>query len=139
MGIRGNARRCWDSEGVEIVRSQFAEGTSEVNVNSTVRVVVEPSGSGVVAHVGLHALGCFADRLALGKSLSGRVLPAGERLPVHDRGKVLVHGMLMLAGGGEACSDIEYLRSQGALFGEVGSDTTLYRTLTGIDAPRASP
>lgn len=63
-----------------------------MNVNSTVRVVVEPSGSGVVAHVGLHALGCFADRLGLGNSLSERIAPGGERLPVHDRGKVLVHG-----------------------------------------------
>ena len=30
------------------------------------RAVVEPGGSGVVAHVGLHAIGTFADRLGLG-------------------------------------------------------------------------
>ncbi|MDP9440608.1 MAG: IS1380 family transposase, partial [Actinomycetota bacterium] len=35
---------------------------------------------------------------------------------------------------GEACSDIERLRSQPALFGEVASDSTLYRQLTSIDA-----
>ena len=58
-----------------------------------------------------------------------RAIPImSERLPVHDRGKVLVQAMLMIAGGGEACSDIEKLRAQPALFGEVPSDSTLYRT-----------
>ncbi len=40
----------------------------------------------------------------------------------------------MLAGGGEACSDIEHLRAQERLFGFVPSDSTLYRTLRAIDA-----
>ena len=38
-----------------------------------------------------------------------------------------------LEGGGEACSDIEHPRGEPALFGQVASDTTAYRTLTGID------
>jgi hypothetical protein len=105
-----------------------------VNGNSTAQVVVEQGGDQVVAHVGLHALGAFADRLKLGDSLSARIVQPGERLPVHDRGKVLTQAMLMLAGGGEACSDIEHLRSQPALFGAVASDSTLYRTFRQIDA-----
>jgi Transposase DDE domain group 1 len=105
-----------------------------VNGNSTVAVRVERGGDQVVAHVGLHALGAFADRLRLGDSLSDRVAPGGERAPVHDRGKVLVQAMLMLAGGGEACADIEHLRSQPDLFGSVPSDSTLYRTFRGVDA-----
>jgi len=98
-----------------------------VNATSTRRVVVEPGGSGVVAHVGLHALGAFADRLGLGDSLSACIVPKGERLPLHDRGKVLVHTALMLAGGGESCADIEHLRLQEDLFGSVPSDTTVFR------------
>jgi len=109
------------------------EGTREVNGNSTVPVVVEPGGEQVVAHVGLHALGAFADRLGLGDSLSARIPISGERLPLHDRGKVLTQAMLMLAGGGEACADIERLRAQGDLFGWVPSDSTLYRTFRHID------
>jgi hypothetical protein len=105
-----------------------------VNANSTVSVVVEGSGQGVVAHVGLHALGAFADRLGLGDSLSARIPISGERFPIHDRGKVLTQAMLMLAGGGEACADIEHLRSQADLFGSVPSDSTLYRTFRQIDA-----
>ena len=49
-----------------------------MNANSTARVVVEPGGEGVVAHVGLHALGCFADRLGLGDALSTRIPLTGE-------------------------------------------------------------
>lgn len=105
-----------------------------MNGNSTARVVVEGSGEGVVAHVGLHALGSFADRLGLGDALSARIPVRGERLPLHDRGKVLTQSMLMLAGGGEACIDIERLRAQPVLFGSVPSDSTVYRTFREIDA-----
>jgi hypothetical protein len=103
-----------------------------VNGNSTRRVGIEAGGEGVVAHVGLHALGSFADRLGLGDALSARIPPAGERLPLHDRGKVLTQAMLMLAGGGESCADIEALRAQERLFGAVPSDSTLYRTFRQI-------
>jgi Transposase DDE domain group 1 len=105
-----------------------------VNGNSTVAVVVEGGGEQVVAHVGLHALGVFADRLGLGDSLSACIPVTGERLLLHDRGKVLTQAMLMLAGGGEACADIEHLRAQPDLFGSVPSDSTLYRTFRHIDS-----
>jgi hypothetical protein len=105
-----------------------------VNGNSTRRVVVEPGGTGVVAHVGLHALGSFADRLGLGEALSGRMPWAGGGFPVHDRGKVLVQMALVLAGGGESCLDIEHLRIGDDLFGSVPSDTTVARTFHEISA-----
>jgi hypothetical protein len=105
-----------------------------VNGNSTLSAVVEGAGKGVVAHAGLHALGAFADRLGLGDSLSARIPIRGERLPLHDRGKVVVQAMLMMAGGGETCADIEHLRSQSDLFGSVPSDSTLYRTFRSIGA-----
>ena len=95
---------------------------------------MEPGGTGVVAHVGLHALGCFADRLGLGDSLSARIPWAGGGVPLHDRGKVLVQSALMLAGGGECCLDIEHLRVGGDLFGSVPSDTTVFRTFHEISA-----
>jgi hypothetical protein len=104
-----------------------------MQANSTLAVVVEEGGDQVVAHVGLHALGALADRLGLGEALSARIAMTGERVALHDRGKVLVQSMLMLAGGGQCCADIEHLRVQAALFGEVPSDSTLYRTFRGID------
>ena len=104
-----------------------------VNVNSTVEVAVAGGGGVVAGHGGLHVLGRFADGLGVGGCLSAALSAPGERGRVHDRGKVLVQAMLMLAGGGEACSDIEVLRAEGELFGSVASDSTLYRVLRGVD------
>jgi hypothetical protein len=101
-----------------------------MNANSTRNLVVEAGGDQVVGHVGLHALGSFADRIGLGETLSEAVGWSGPGMPVHDRGRVLVQTMLMLAGGGESCADIEALASQPRLFGPVCSDSTLYRTFT---------
>jgi hypothetical protein len=101
-----------------------------MNATSTRRVVVEPGGDQVAAHVGLHALGAFADQLRLGAGLSARIPTTGKRQPLHDRGKVLVHQMLVLAGGGESSADIEYLRVEPDLFADVCSDSTVYRTFT---------
>ncbi len=99
-----------------------------MHVTSTTRARIETGGDGVAAHVGLHALGRYADAIGLGAALSARIPATGERFPLHDRGKVLVHAMLTLAGGGDACADVEVLRAQPALFGSVSSDSTLYRT-----------
>lgn len=95
---------------------------------------VEGGGTGVVAHVGLHAVGAFADRLGLGGALSGAIEWRGSGVPVHDRGKVLTQAALVLAGGGESCLDIEHLRAGPDLFGSVPSDTTVARTFADITA-----
>ena len=102
--------------------------------SSVTNACLAGGGDRVVWGAGLFALGRFADRVGLTGALSAAVRPRGERAPVHDRGEVLTHGLLMLAGGGEACTDIACLRSQRELFGEVASDSTLYRTLTGLGA-----
>ncbi len=91
-----------------------------------------------MAHVGLHALGVFADRLDLGDALSSRIPWSGNGVPIHDRGKVLVQMALTLAGGGESCLDIEHLRIGADLFGSVPSDTTVARTFHEIDASTRS-
>ena len=103
-----------------------------MNGTSTCRVKVDIGGTGVVSHVGLHALGSFADRLGLGDGLSSAI-PQRPTL-LHDRGKVLVEAALVLAGGGESCADIEHLRAEAALFGFVASDSTLHRSFHEIDA-----
>ena len=98
-----------------------------MKVTSTVRVKVEPGGSGVVAHLGLHALGSFADRMGLAAALSSRLRGRTSRAALHDRGKLIVQIALMLAGGGESCADIEHLRCEEGLFGDVASDSTVHR------------
>ena len=92
-----------------------------MNANSTRNVAVESGGTQVVSHVGLHALGMFADRLGVGEALSQAVGWDVPGTPVHDRGRVLTQAMLMLAGGGEACTDIEIFASQDGRFASVCS------------------
>ena len=55
---------------VSTCNTQNQEGISEMNANSTRIVAVEAGGDQVVGHVGLHALGSFADRLSVGEGLS---------------------------------------------------------------------
>lgn len=105
-----------------------------MNNTSTNRVSVEPGGKGVVAHVGLHALGCLVDALGLGSALTSCIEPSGERALRHDRGKVLVQMALVHAGGGESCAAVEHLRAQKELFVDVPSDSTVYRTFHEFDA-----
>lgn len=102
-----------------------------MNGNSAVAVGVEGSGDQVAPHVGLQLMGRFADRLGLGDTLSEAVPWRGERAFAHDRGKVLVHASLMLAGGGESCADIDALAAgrDRPIFTDVCSDTTVWRTL----------
>jgi hypothetical protein len=95
-------------------------------------VKIEGGGHGAVGLVGLHTLAAFGDRLGLPGALSAAVPWAGERAPVHDRGKVLTQAMVMLAGGGNSCADIEHLRVEDRLFGHVASDSTTYRTFRDI-------
>ncbi len=83
---------------------------------------------------GLFALGGFADCVGLTGALSAAVPRRGERAPVHDRGAVLVHALLTVAAGGEACSDVEHLRAQRELFGGVALDSALWRVITGLGA-----
>lgn len=71
------------------------KGTFRVKITSTRRVRVEPDGDGVVAHVGLHALGTLADRLGVADELSAAMPWEGSGVPAHDRGKVLVQSRTM--------------------------------------------
>ena len=93
---------------------------------------MEARGTQADARAGLHALARFSDRIGLGLSSSTAIPWAGEPAPLHDRGTVLTHAMLMLAAGGEACSDIEFLGPSSRLSGAVASDSTLYRVTRAI-------
>ncbi len=52
-----------------------------MDANSTLAVKVEGGGDQLVAHVGLHALGSFADRVGLGKALSTGIPITGDLAP----------------------------------------------------------
>jgi hypothetical protein len=109
------------------------KGTSEMKRNSTrPRLWVTGDGKHVVAHAGARLLCDLADELGLTGGLSAAMAPTKRRRG-HDRGRVLVDLAVMLADGGEAISDLGVLRDQPALFGQVASVPTAWRTLEAID------
>ncbi len=97
------------------------------------RVLVIGDGRNVVAHAGTRVLCDLADALGLTDGLSTAMAPTKLRRRGHDRGQVLVDLAVMLADGGEAISDLAVLADQPALFGEVASSATAWRTLDAID------
>ena len=100
-----------------------------VKYNSTEPLKLEVGAEGVAGHAGLWQMGQFVDKLGVGELWSQAFEPPGRGGRRHDRGRMLVQAALMLTGGGEACTDIEYLRAEPGLFGDVASDSTLYRLL----------
>ncbi len=97
------------------------------------RVVVTTGGRGVVAHAGARLLCDLADDLGLSLGLSAAMAPTKRRRRGHDRGKVLVDLAVALADGATAISDLRVLANQPALFGEVASLPTAWRTLEAVD------
>jgi hypothetical protein len=95
---------------------------------------VTGGGKGVVAHVGARLVAEVADRVGLEAGLSVAMAATKQRRRGHDRGGVLVDLAVMIADGGEAISDLAVLRNQRALFGEVASVPTAWRTLEAVDA-----
>ncbi|MGN9779739.1 IS1380 family transposase [Micromonospora sp. H33] len=92
---------------------------------------VEVGGRGVVSHVGAALLRLLADRSGLTQALSAAVARRAF-VPGRDRGRVLVDLAVMIADGGEAIADIDVLRHQGEVFGQVASPATCWRALDEI-------
>lgn len=96
---------------------------------------VSGDGVGVVAHTGSIATRLLADRVGLTNELSKAMVRA-RFVPVHDRGRVLVDVAVMLADGGEAIADIDVLRHQSDVLGQVASAPTVWRTLDEVTSGR---
>ena len=106
-----------------------------MNATSTVERLRVTGGDGSTAQlVGAHMLGELADRVGLSSAYSAAVPWAGERAPVHDRGRLLAQVAVMLAAGGRCVADMAALRDQPSLFGTVASDPTIWRCFDAIDS-----
>lgn len=99
---------------------------------------VTADGQGVVAMAGAVGLRMLADRTGLTGGLS-RVLARRGFTPVHDRGRVLADLAVAVACGARDIVDIEALRAQQELFGQVASDTTALRALGEVGGGRGGP
>jgi len=74
----------------------------------------------------------MADRSGLTAGLSAAMAHTRSRASRHDPGTTLAHLAVMLADGGDCMSDLAVLRNQPGLFGQVASDPTAWRTVTGM-------
>ena len=98
----------------------------------SVTVEVTADGAGLVSHAGSALLGRVADKVGLTRALSNRLAAVKQRRRGHDPGRVMRDLVVMLADGGECVSDLGAVREQDALFGEVASDATAFRTIDRI-------
>lgn len=96
-------------------------------------LVVTTGGKGVAAHAGARLLCELADDLGLGQGLSEALAPTKKRRRGHDRGQVLVDLAVAIADGATTISDLRVLADQPALFGDVASVPTAWRTLEAVD------
>ena len=93
------------------------------------RVEVRGDAEGVVSHAGVALLSGLADRVGLTAALGDRPRARRQRASAHDPGEVLRDVAVALADGAECVSDLSVLRDQPALFGQVASHATVWRTL----------
>ena len=93
---------------------------------------VTADGTGLASHAGSLLLAEMADRSGLTAGLSAAMGHTRSRASRHDPGTTLAHLAVMLADGGDCMSDLAVLRNQPGLFGEVASDPTAWRTVTGM-------
>ena len=96
-------------------------------------IAVTTGAKGVVAHAGARLLCDLADDVGLTDELSAAMAPTKKRRRGHDRGEVLVDLAVAVADGATSITDIRVLADQPALFGEVASAPTVWRTLEAID------
>jgi hypothetical protein len=97
-----------------------------------VTVDVTADGTGLGSHAGNWLLAQVADKLGLTRALSLGLAGLKQRRRGHDPGRVIRDLAVMLADGGECVSDLGAVRDQEALFGQVASDSTAFRTVDRI-------
>jgi hypothetical protein len=93
------------------------------------RAEVTTDGRNLVSHAGTAMLSELADRIGLTRGLSEAMADCGISWHTHDPGVVLTHLAVAIADGADCLCDIEGLREQSELFGEVASISTAWRAV----------
>ena len=99
------------------------------------RVEVTTDGRNLVSHAGTAMLAELADRTGLTHRLSEAMAGCGISWHTHDPGVVLTHLAVAIADGADCLCDIDTLRKNSELFGEVASVTTAWRAVKATTAP----
>jgi hypothetical protein len=97
-----------------------------------ITVDVTSDGEGLVSHAGSALLAQVADKTGLTRALSSGLDGLQLRAGSHDRGRVIRDLAVMLADGGDCLADLQAVRDQEALFGDVASGSTAFRVIDQI-------
>ena len=97
------------------------------------------TGTGVVSHAGATVVLRAAEKTGLTSRLSEALAPWRKPLATHDPGKIIADLAVAVAIGGDCLADINQLRADPAVFGQVASDPTVSRLISTLadDAPAA--
>lgn len=90
---------------------------------------VEVGDDRVAGHVGLHLMSAFCEQIGLAGALASAIWPKKPfGFFIQDRGRILAHMAVVLAGGGTCLSDMDVLRDQPFLFPDgLASESTVAR------------
>jgi len=86
-----------------------------------ITVEVTPDGDGLVSHAGSALLAGVAGKTGLTRALSRVLGVVRQRRGHHDPGQVITDLAVMLADGGDCLADLQAVRDQAPLFGQVAS------------------
>ena len=95
------------------------------------------TGTGVVSHAGATVVLRAAEKTGLTSRLSEALAPWRKPLATHDPGKIIADLAVAVVIGGDCLADINQLRADPAVFGQVASDPTVSRLISTLadDAP----
>lgn len=97
-------------------------------------LAVDAAGQHLVSHAGTVLLLRAAETAGLAAALSSSLMPWRKPNAVHDPGKIIVDLAVSIAAGGDCLADLDQLRSQTAVMGQVASDPTVSRLITALAA-----
>lgn len=97
-------------------------------------LAVDAAGQRLVSHAGTVLLLRTAETVGLAAALSSALMPWRKPNAVHDPGKIIVDLAVSIAAGGDCLADLDQLRSQAAVMGQVASDPTVSRLITALAA-----
>jgi len=96
-------------------------------------LTVSGDGKDVTGQAGTHLLGRIAGQLGIAEGASTALADTVTRASAHDRGRIVTQVAMMIAAGGRCLTDLKTLRDQPVMFGEVASDTTVWRAMHQVD------
>lgn len=99
-------------------------------------IQVDDRGTGMVSQAGATVLLETIRALGLDHALSQQLRPWRKPLARHDPGKIVLDQVVSLALGGDCLADIDRLRDQPGVFGQVASDPTVSRLITTLAAEK---